>query len=238
MGRDRSWIYPPPPWGPQKRSFSMRLSSSGCVRGGQFVIDLSSAKKKGMEEGRRAEKMVSKESSSKVMDFSFLQSKATGFYQRSHLDNPKRPHSATSDFPQSLASWACRGVVGVGGAQGFPGGRNRNHAGAPCSQEPSRTSERPTAWQRLHGTQTGARVWGCGWAQPRGEREGWGRGLARESRQRAGLITGLCCPPAAVWLGWEMNTFFKRSEFCSFFGREQRCLPSGGAGLCSRSSPP
>lgn len=33
----------------------MRLSSSGCVTGGQFVIDLSSAKKKGIEEGRREE---------------------------------------------------------------------------------------------------------------------------------------------------------------------------------------
>lgn len=118
----------------------MRLGSSGCVRGGQFVIDLSSAKKKGMEEGRRAEKMVSKESSSKVMDFSFLQSKATGFYQRSHLDNPKRPHSATSDFPQSLASWACRGVVGVGGGTGLPGREE---------QEPCRGPMQPGGFENL-----------------------------------------------------------------------------------------
>lgn len=49
----------------------MRPSSSGCIRGEQFVIDFSSRKKKGTKEerredrrevGKREEKMVSKKS--------------------------------------------------------------------------------------------------------------------------------------------------------------------------------
>lgn len=62
--------------------------------------------------------------------------------------------------------------------------------------------------------------------------EGWPRGAHSELRS----LTGLGCRPAALCLGWEMNALFKRNEFCSFFERDQMCLQSGGAGLCSGSS--
>lgn len=180
--------------------------------------------------------MVSKKSSSKVMDFSFLQSKATGFYQRSHLDNPKRPHSATSDFPQSLASWACRGAVGVGGhrasREGGTGTMQGPHAARRLREPPS--APLPGSGSTAPRLELGSGA--VGGRSLTGNGRAGGEGWSGRAGSEQGSLTGLCCPPAAVWLGWEMNTFFKRSEFCSFFEREQRCLPSGGAGLCFRSS--